>query len=180
VEHFDVLLNVPRLWVAEPHDDLEELLALSSGFADGSRAKSLEVPADAVLLIDAKPIRCSEKLLEEVNCIDRRDITRLLLLPPYATDAYAVWWPFRHAHGLESDRQDAPRLLLPEQYEPPLILPFLLGPAFRHGRKVADNLQRRLLLVGTISRKSTGGLSQCAGADELWGSGWRVLQRGEA
>src|SRR5438128_372924 len=128
MKHLDVLLDVAWLRVPETHNDLEELLTLGPAFADGCRAKPFEVSADAIFLVNTESVRRSKKLLEQMDCVDRRDVARLLLFPPYAADAYAVRRPFRHAHGFEAHGQHAPGLLFSEQHQPALVLPLFLCP----------------------------------------------------
>jgi hypothetical protein len=90
-EDLDVLLDVPRLGGTKAHNDLEELLALGLGLADGDGMETLEVSTDAVLLFDGEARRwCCDELFEEVDSIHRRHKELLLLSPVNTTDKDAV------------------------------------------------------------------------------------------
>lgn len=53
-KYFDVLFDVARLRIREPHDYLEELLTVRLRFRHSERAEPFQIATDPVLLLDGK------------------------------------------------------------------------------------------------------------------------------
>jgi hypothetical protein len=140
-EDLDVLLDVTRLGVGEAHDELEELLALILGLGYCDGVESLEVAADAVLLLDTEPVGCGHKLLEKIDGVDRSDIAFALLRPPDTRDTDAVGRSFIDRHGLEVGCQCGALLRSTEEHDAASVAPLLLRPVLGHGVELAVDLE---------------------------------------
>ena len=95
----NILLDVPRLWRRKAHDGLEEVLAVGFGLGDGERSEALEVPANAILLLDGEAD--SDEGLEKVDGVHTGDEALLLAVPVNAADADTVRHPVLRGDGSE-------------------------------------------------------------------------------
>ncbi|KAK5633736.1 hypothetical protein RRF57_009450 [Xylaria bambusicola] len=100
-KYLDILLDIPGLRGGEAHNSLEELLAFGLRLTDGQRPKALQVAADAVLLLNAEPVRRHDELFEKRDSVDARDEALALLVPVDAANANTVGWPLADGHGLK-------------------------------------------------------------------------------
>lgn len=145
-EDLDILFDIPRFWVAEPHNDLEEVLRFRLCLADRQGLESFKVAPNSVFLFHRKPVRCGHKLLEEVYGVDGCDEALVFLLPPDAADTYAVGRSLVHRHGSEGGRQTTAGLRLLEHDDTSSVFPLFRCPTNCHGLQVSLYVQNSFVV----------------------------------
>lgn len=175
-EDLDVLLDVPRLGVAEGHDHLEELLAFGLSLADCEGVEPLQIPSDPVLLLDGESRWRDDELFQKVDGVNGCDEAFLLLGPVYAADADAVGRPLRQWHCSKGGLDMAALLRLLEHHDASSVVPLFLCPLLCHLVKIPVDLKGGLRGEDTIrvtvppsaDRWASGLGTQRTRPDELW------------
>lgn len=140
-ENLHILLDVARLRAREAHDQFEELLAILLGLGDCRRPEALQVTSNAVLFFHCEAH--GDQSLEQLYRIDAGDVAHLLLLPPDAANADAIWSSGLWCDSLKGRRNHAAGLAPTELNQATLGLPFVLRPLVRHLTQIAFYLERR-------------------------------------
>lgn len=138
-EDLDILLDVPRLWRRETHDDLEKVITLRLRLRNSERPKAFKIPPNSILLLDGKPH--ADQRLEQVNGIHARDEAFLPPGPVDAADANTVWCPILWGNRPEVGMDGAPALESSELDQTPLHIELLPAPILGHGIQVAVEFQ---------------------------------------
>lgn len=157
-KHLDVLFDVSGLWGWEPHDDLEEIFALSLGLGNGQGAEAFQVSADAVLLFHGESD--ADERFEEIDCVDTGDEAFVLSGPIDAADANAIGGPVCRCDGLEIGMDSAAILTTSEMNKSSLTLLFISRPVSNHRIQIAIKLENSLgwvhgIWIEWLLRRST-------------------------
>lgn len=126
-EHLNILLNVPRFWIGEAHDQLEEILTARLRLRNGDRPETFEVTADTILFLDGKTN--ADKSFKQVDRVDRCHKALVLVLAIDARDNDAVLLEVLLVDRAEHGMDFGTLLTTPELHQTTAMLPLILIPA---------------------------------------------------
>jgi len=147
-EDLNILLDVSGLRARKLHDELEEPLTILLSLGHGQGPEAFEIAPYHVLLLDREAH--GDQRFQQVDTIDTCHKAFVPLRPPDAADADGACRPISLRDWPEGGVDCTPPLLPPELDQPPLVIPFLCGPVFRHVAQISLDLQYRLVRVNRV------------------------------